>query len=76
MVSGNSEHDMSAAQKILLKSLSLYGFDGYCDAMSTTGCKSYKSVDWVLDALERRGYIHYVNGDPEVTDAGRRALNG
>lgn len=65
---------MSSAQRGLLLGMALSGFDGYCQAMEDSGCSSWKSVDWVLDALERRGYINYENGEPRVTDAGRAAL--
>jgi hypothetical protein len=43
--------------------------------MLETGCTSYKAVDWVLDALERRGYVSRASGDYQVTDAGRAALS-
>jgi hypothetical protein len=50
-------------------------FPGYCELMLQTGLKSYKSVDWVLDAVERRGYIEKDDdGDYIVTTAGRAIL--
>lgn len=65
---------MSRAQRGLLRGMAWSGFNGYCEAMDDSGCGSWKQVDWVLDALERRGYINYENGEPCVTDAGRAAL--
>jgi hypothetical protein len=66
---------MSRAQRLTLNTLATHLlFPGYCEIMLDTGLKSYKAVDWVLDALERRQYIARDGDDYIVTDAGRAAL--
>lgn len=65
---------MSRCQVIVLDQLSdLPSFPGYCELMLQTGITSYTAIDWVLDALARRGYV-----DPEkeytLTPAGEAAL--
>lgn len=74
-----SARPMTAAQRAVLRELAAADgrFDGYCEIMLQTGLKSYKAVDWVLDALERRGYIvPNGHGDGyELTDAGRSAAD-
>jgi LexA DNA binding domain len=67
-----SAKPMTATQRHVLRMLT-HGFPGYCELMARAGLRSYKSVDWVLDALARRGYV---NPDDEylITDAGRAAL--
>lgn len=68
---------MSRAQRIVLRELDTpMGFTGYCELQMETGLSSYKAVDWVLDALERRGYITpNGHGDGyDITEAGKAAL--
>lgn len=68
---------MTRAQRAALHLLAdPIGPGGYCDLMLDTGCTSYKAVDWVLDALARRGYTEVVDGRdwPVATAAGRAAL--
>lgn len=64
------------AQRLVLQELNSHRlFPGYCELMLATGLKSYKAVDWVLDALERRGLVRRDDhGDYELTDNGRAAL--
>jgi hypothetical protein len=68
---------MSRAQRAALRLLDCpMGPGGYCDLMLETGCTSYKAVDWVLDALARRGFTEpdATRDWPAVTPAGRAAL--
>lgn len=66
---------MSKAQRVVLRSLNSDRlFPGYCELMLDTGLKSFKSVDWVLDALERRGLIKRDGDDYVLTEAGLAAL--
>jgi hypothetical protein len=69
---------MSRAQQIVLRRLvrSEGALEGYCDLLAETGLNNYRAVDWVLDALERRGFIaKNEHGDGyDVMDAGRAAL--
>jgi hypothetical protein len=68
---------MSSAQRSVLGVLASHRlFPGYFELMAHTGLNSYRAVDWVLDALERRAFIQRdASGeDYEVTDAGRAAL--
>lgn len=67
---------MSPTQRKVLRLLNSYRlYPGHCELMLDTGLKSYKSVDWVLDALERRSLVSRDDhGDYVLTDAGRAAL--
>lgn len=69
---------MSKAQRVALEELAHCGgsgFPGYSELMLQLDLTSYKAVDWVLDALIRRGYLQDDNdGGYEVTDSGRAAL--
>ena len=70
---------MTPTQATVLQEMNSTGgrFDGYCEIMLQTGLTSYKAVDWVLDALERRGCIERDDCyGYRVTDTGRLALNG
>ena len=68
---------MSRAQRATLRTLAGHRlFPGYCEIMADTGLKSYKAVDWVLDALERREYVAVDDaGDYMVTESGYAALH-
>jgi hypothetical protein len=71
------ERAMSPTQKMVLRELAHHTlFPGYCEIMLQTGLKSFKAVDWVLDALERRGMVTRDSyGDYIATESGLRALN-
>lgn len=67
---------MTDTQRAALRAIAGYHlFPGYCELMLDLGLTSYKAVDWVLDALERRGMVKRdEHGDYIVTDAGAAAL--
>jgi hypothetical protein len=67
---------LTRAQRCVLRELSGWHlFPGYCELMLQTGLKSFKSVDWVLEALERRKLVERDSeGDFVVTDSGREVL--
>jgi hypothetical protein len=69
------DRPMTKTQRIVLRTLNSYVmFPGYCEIMLDTGLKSYKSVDWVLDALERRGLVTRDGEDYVLTESGLAAL--
>jgi predicted transcriptional regulator len=66
---------MTKTQRVVLRALNSYRlFPGYCELMLDTGLKSYKAVDWVLDALERRELVKRDGEDYVLTEKGLNAL--
>jgi hypothetical protein len=66
---------MTKTQRVVLRALNSYVmFPGYCELMLDAGLKSYKSVDWVLDALERRELVKRDGEDYVLTEKGLSAL--